>query len=96
MFVVKENFNDLEGNHHYQKNDIFPFENTVIDKKRIEELSTTKNRLKKPLIEKKNLADLTISQLVNYTLILGIDVKTVLLNVIDSNKSKNVNSVTNK
>ena len=90
MFVAKENFTDLKSKHEYQKDDIFPFKNETIDKSRIKELSTNENRLNKPLIEKKKLMDLSISQLVEFATIMGIDVKSVLLDVINS---KNVNSI---
>ena len=61
MYIVVEDFKDLKDHDHiYRKNDIYPREGKnikEIPKKRIEELSSKKNKRKKVLIryvEEKN------------------------------------------
>lgn len=46
-------FEDLQDNNYpYNVGDVFPRENKTATKERIEELATTQNRQKKPLIKK--------------------------------------------
>ena len=52
MYKVIERFADLNDNRHeYNPGDIFPREGFVVSEERLAELSTDKNRQKRPLIE---------------------------------------------
>lgn len=51
MYIVKEKFRDLTDNHIYEKYDKFPFDDRKVSEKRIKELTSKKNKLKKTLIE---------------------------------------------
>ena len=52
MYKVIEKFADLQDyNYVYEKGDIYPRQGHAPSDKRIEELSTKKNRLRTPLIE---------------------------------------------
>ena len=52
MYKVIERFADLNVNRHeYNPGDIFPREGFVVSEERLAELSTDKNRQKRPLIE---------------------------------------------
>lgn len=52
MYRVIKYFTDLHDNNHpYNVGDIFPRNNLEVSEKRIEELSTDKNRQRTPLIE---------------------------------------------
>lgn len=53
MYRVIEYFHDLQDKgHHYNVGDTFPREGVSVDKERIKELSSSSNKLGKPLIEK--------------------------------------------
>lgn len=52
MYKVIEKFADLQDyNYVYEKGDMYPRQGYIPSDKRIEELSTKKNRLRTPLIE---------------------------------------------
>ena len=52
MYKVLERFTDLQDNRHeYNPGDKFPREGLVVSEERLAELSTDKNRQKRPLIE---------------------------------------------
>ena len=52
MYVAISYFKDMKDNMHpYNPGDIFPREKLSVDEKRIEELSTDKNRRGKPVIK---------------------------------------------
>ncbi|MEK4873127.1 hypothetical protein [Niallia sp. FSL W8-1348] len=54
-FVVVEDFRDLTDNTVYIKGDIFPRKaDATVSEKRIKELSSTKNKLKKVLIKEQD------------------------------------------
>lgn len=86
VFIVRENFKDKKTKIDYKKDDLYNSEES--DSKRIEELSSNKNDMKRILIEEKDLTELTVSQLVQYAEIKNIDIKTSILNGI-SNFNKN-------
>ena len=53
MYLVLKNFTDLQDQgHFYRAGDIFPRDGLKVNRKRLSELSSTKNRQKIPLIEK--------------------------------------------
>lgn len=52
MYRVIKYFTDLQDNNHpYNVGDVFPRKDLEVSEKRIEELSTNKNRQRTPLIE---------------------------------------------
>ena len=52
MYKVLERFTDLQDNRHeYNPGDTFPREGLVVSEERLAELSTDKNRQRRPLIE---------------------------------------------
>lgn len=52
QYKVIEKFKDLSDDHIYEVGDIFPYDGRRVSKKRIEELSTDKNKREIALIEK--------------------------------------------
>lgn len=53
MYRVLKDFTDLQDNgHFYHVGDIFPHDDLKVDRKRLSELSSSKNRQGVPLIEK--------------------------------------------
>lgn len=52
MYTVLVAFRDLQDNHRYAVGDVYPAEGASPTKKRIEELASSNNKAKKPLIEK--------------------------------------------
>lgn len=88
IYTVKEKFKDLDNNHIYKENDLYPFNLEEVDSKRIAELEGNKNKMKKKLIEKKTIEDLSVNQLVRYAEIKDIDIKTSIINkILESNKN---------
>ena len=51
-FVVIKPFRDSQDNHVYAVGDVFPHDDRSVSKKRIEKLSTDKNKAGYPVIEK--------------------------------------------
>lgn len=82
MYIVKENFKDETNNHIYKKDDIFPFEESVITDERINELSTIKNKIGKILIEESDYKNLTENQLIAYSKLLNIDISNLIVSKI--------------
>ena len=93
MYIVRENFLDLETNHKYKLGQIFPFNNKTVEEDRLKELSSTKNKLGKVLISKiTSLEELTEVQLLEYIKIIGLDTKKILLDGINKIESIENNS----
>lgn len=86
MYVVVENFTDLQDNNHdYRKDSLYPFEKKEINKDRINELSSNKNKQKKILIKEiDSLVELNINQLIEYAEIEKIDLRDAILEEINS------------
>lgn len=94
--VVLDDFTDLKDNNHiYKKDSLFPFENKVVEEDRIEELSSSKNKRNKKLIKQVKISKLNEKQLLEYAMILGIDIRKVILDAIlatDNADPTNINS----
>ena len=98
MFVVKEKFRDSITNHDYKTGKIYPYNQDTISKERIKELSTKKNKPGKIMIEERKLEDLSEDQVIEYSRIIGIDIRETLINAINEigNNSSNSNNNTKK
>lgn len=100
MYIVLNEFHDLEDNNYeYKIGKIFPYDGKEISEDRLKELSSTKNKMGIKLIKNVLLKDLDENQLVEYSEILGINVKSILFDAInnfeknkDTNKSNNSDS----
>ena len=84
MHVAIDKFRDLKDNHLYVKGDLYPYKKKKIDQERLEELIGSDNKLNKPLIKEVNITELTDSQLIEYAVIEGIDLKSYILDVINT------------
>lgn len=90
MYIVIEEFNDLEDNHHkYVVNDIYPYEKKEICSERLAELSSENNKLKRVLIKKISLNEMSVEQLVSYAKREKIDLKEIILNELSQNQNNN-------
>lgn len=94
MYIVIDNFNDLEDNHHkYVVDDIYPCEKRDVSQERIEELSTVNNKLKRVLIKEVSLDEMSVEQLVSYAKREKIDLVQVILNELKQDTSNNDDSL---
>ena len=84
MYVVINKFKDLKDNHLYEKDAIYPYKKKKVDQERLDELMGSDNKLKKSLIKEANIGDLTDSQLIEYATIEGIDLRSYILNVVNT------------
>lgn len=84
MYVVINKFKDLKDNHLYEKDSIYPYKKKKVDQERLDELMGSDNKLKKSLIKEANIGDLTDSQLIEYATIEGIDLRSYILNVVNT------------
>lgn len=92
--VVIDDFTDLKDNNHiYRKGNLFPFENKIVEEDRIEELSSSKNKRNKKLIKQVKINKLTENQLLEYAMILGIDIRKTLLTAILENVNTDLSDV---
>ncbi len=89
--IVIDDFMDLSDNNHiYKKGDLFPFENKVVEEDRVNELSSSNNKRNKKLIKQVKLNRLTEKQLLEYAMILGLDVRKPILAAILENVNTNL------
>ncbi len=95
MFVVKEKFRDSITGYDYKMGSIYPYEKVTVSKERIKELSTENNKLKKIMIEEKKLEDLSEDQVIEYSKIIGVDIRETLINAINNIENDSSNSNNN-
>ncbi len=80
MYIVVNKFKDLEDNDYlYKIGKVYPHEKREVSEKRIKELSTKNNKLKKVLIKEVDILDLNQEQLCEVATIEGIDLKMLIL-----------------
>lgn len=91
VFIVKNNFTDKKTKNKYTVDDVYNSE--IADNERIKELSTEQNDLKKQLIEEKELTELSINQLVQYAIIKKIDIRDLLLKIINKDEIESDESI---
>lgn len=85
MYIVIEEFNDLEDNKYkYKKDDLYPNKKTEINIERIEALSSSNNLLKKPLIKKIELNDASLEQIIAFIKREKIELKEQIINLINN------------
>lgn len=85
MYIVTSNFKDLKDkNHEYKKGDIYPHEKKEVKQERLDELMSSNNKLNKQLVKEVSVEELTDNQLVEYALIEGIDLRTIILDIMNS------------
>lgn len=85
MYIVTSNFKDLKDkNHEYKKGDIYPHKKKEVKQERLDELMSSNNKLNKQLIKEVSVEELTDNQLVEYALIEGIDLRTIILDIMNS------------
>lgn len=94
MYIVIDNFNDLEDNRHkYVVDDIYPYEKRDVSQERIEELSTVNNKLKRALIKEVSLDEMSVEQLVSYAKREKIDLVQVILDELKQDTDNNDDSL---
>lgn len=84
MYVVINKFKDLKDNHLYEKDAIYPYKKKKVDQERLDELMGSNNKLKKSLIKEASIDELTDSQLIEYATIEGIDLRSYILDVVNT------------
>lgn len=84
MYVVINKFKDLKDNHLYEKDAIYPYKKKKVDQERLDELMGSDNKLKKSLIKEANIDDLTDSQLIEYATIEEIDLRSYILDAVNT------------
>lgn len=77
IVCYEKGFKDLTNNHIYQKEDLFPFDNSELDQNRIKELITTNNKIGKKLIRPRLLSDCTDEELEEIAKTLQIKVESM-------------------
>lgn len=89
MYIVVNKFEDLEDNKYlYNVGKIYPHEKRDISEKRIKELSSKENKLKKVLIKEVDILELSQEQLCEVATIEGIDLKKLILAKLTSEDNK--------
>ncbi len=85
MYIVIEDFNDLEDNKYkYKKDDLYPNKKVEINNERIEALSSENNLLKKPLIKKIELNDASLEQIIAFIKREELELKEQIINLINN------------